>query len=60
MGVILSVKDDKVWASWIDDRAPVMLGEHRAVLRAMSDLIQQSAIGERLVNRSAPSEGART
>jgi hypothetical protein len=57
-GIVLSLRDDQVWASWIDGRAPIMLGDHHAVLTVMRDFIGQSEIGERLVSRG--SGGSRT
>jgi hypothetical protein len=58
LGVILSLRDDQVWASWLDDRAPVMLGDHAVVLAVMRDFIRQSELGERLVNRASKSTRA--
>jgi hypothetical protein len=53
IGIVLSLRDNQVWASWLDDRAPVMLGDHEATLAVMRDFIRQSELGERLVNRAA-------
>jgi hypothetical protein len=50
--IVLSLRDDLVWASWPDDRAPVVLGDHGAVLAVMRDFIRQSEIGERLVSKA--------
>ena len=60
IGIVLSLRDDLVWASWRDDRAPVVLGDHRAVLSAMHDFIRQSEIGERLVNKGLNAASAKT
>jgi len=60
IGVVLSLRDDQVWVSWLDGRAPVMLGDHSAVLTVMRDFIRQSELGERLVNRAANDGRTRT
>ena len=49
-GFVLSLRNGEVWASWNDDRAPIPLGDYGAVLAVMHDFIQQSEIGERLMN----------
>ena len=54
ISIVLSLRDNQVWASWLDDRAPVMLGDHQAALTVMRDFIRQSEFGERLVNRTPP------
>jgi hypothetical protein len=48
-GLVLSLRDGAVWASWADDRAPVRLGEHDAVLLEMRTFILQSEVAERLI-----------
>jgi hypothetical protein len=56
IGIVLSLRENQVWASWLDDRAPVMLGDHEATLAVMRDFIRQSELGERLMNK-APKGG---
>jgi len=47
--LVLSLRDDQVWAGWPDDRVAVRLGDHGAVLAVMRDFIRQSELGERLM-----------
>ena len=60
VGIVLSLRDDQVWASWRDARAPVMLGDHGVVLAAMRDFIRQSELGERLMKRGSTGHRAQT
>ena len=48
-GLVLSVNEGRVWASWPEGRSAVMLGDHEAVLLAMSYFIRQSEAAERLI-----------
>ena len=48
IALVLSLRDDQVWASWPDDRVAIRMGEHDAVLAVMRDFIRQSELGERL------------
>ena len=60
LGIVLSLRDDQVWASWRDARAPVLLGDHGVVLTAMREFIRQSELGERLMRRGSKGDAART
>ena len=53
IGIVLSLKDDQVWASWIDGRPAIMLGDHHVVLTVMRDFIRASEIGERLIAKGS-------
>ncbi|MBT2135675.1 hypothetical protein KK137_15150 [Croceibacterium sp. LX-88] len=55
-GVIFSLKDGEVWASWPDDPGAVRLGEVAEVAAMMRDFLQQLELGERLNRQHRPSE----
>jgi len=48
IGLILSVRDGHVWATWPDDRAAVCLGDQDKVLATMRVFINATEIREGL------------
>jgi hypothetical protein len=44
-----------VWANWHGNGAPVKLGEYKTVKAMMQDFLDQSALGERLIAKTAGS-----
>ena len=56
-GMIFSLREGFVWASWPDTEATVRLGRHDKVAAMMRDFLAQDALSERLGerNQSAPS-----
>lgn len=48
LGIIFSLRDGYVWASWLDSEASVRLGRHDMVTSMMRDFLAQDAIGLRL------------
>jgi hypothetical protein len=50
LGIIFSLRDDFVWATWPDTEAAVRLGRHRMVASMMEDFLAQDALGRRLTN----------
>ena len=55
-GVISSLKDGQVWASWTDDRKSVRRGPVAEVSAMMRDFLQQVELGERLSRQAGPSD----
>ena len=55
LGIIFSLRDDFVWATWPDSEAAVRLGRHQIVASMMRDFLEQDALGERLAIRRPPS-----
>ncbi|WP_156457700.1 hypothetical protein [Altererythrobacter sp. Root672] len=55
-GVIFSLRDGEVWASWPGNPNAVRLGEVGEVSAMMRDFLQQVELGERLNRKSGPSE----
>jgi hypothetical protein len=51
LGIIFSLRDGFVWASWPDSEASVRLGRHNMVASMMRDFLAQDAIGVRLSER---------
>jgi hypothetical protein len=49
-GVILSLVDGFVWASWPGTIASVKLGDEASVTAVMRDFLAQCELGERLTN----------
>ena len=56
--LVLSLRDGQVWASWLDGRPAVRLGEHDAVIDEMRTFILQSEVAERLVRGTANHAGS--
>jgi hypothetical protein len=56
LGIIFSLRDGFVWASWPDSDASVRLGCHDMVAAMMRDFLAQDAIGLRL-NQRRPDGG---
>lgn len=52
LGVIFSLKDGDVWASWPDLRPPVNLGTHETVIAMMTDYIKQADVAVRLLSET--------
>ena len=48
--IIFSLQDGQVWASWLDGRPSVMLGDHASVMAMMSYYIKHSEVAERLLS----------
>jgi uncharacterized protein (DUF2237 family) len=55
LGIIFSLRDDFVWATWPETEAAVRLGRHHIVASMMRDFLAQDALGERLAIRRPPS-----
>lgn len=47
-GVVFSLKEGKVWASWYGQGPPVLLGSQPKVSRMMEDFLAQVELGKRL------------
>ncbi|MCL6739871.1 hypothetical protein LZ518_01790 [Sphingomonas sp. RB56-2] len=47
-GIIFSLEDDKVWATWYGQGSPVLLGSASKVSSMMEDFLAQLAVGKRL------------
>jgi hypothetical protein len=50
-GIVFSLEDGEVWASWYGQGAPVRLGPQRKVAEMMEDFLAQVEIGKRLTRR---------
>ena len=50
--VVLSLRQGHVWVSWGDERPPLKLGGHNAVVGAMTEYLLQTEIANGLVNRA--------
>jgi len=51
LGIVFSLRDGFVWASWPDTEAAVRLGQHSIVASSMEDFLAQDALGARLAAR---------
>jgi len=51
LGIVFSLRDGFVWASWPDTEAAVRLGQHSTVASSMEDFLAQDALGARLAAR---------
>jgi hypothetical protein len=49
---VLSLTGDFVWASWPGTAATVKLGQYSTVKAVMQDFLDQSLIGERLIEQN--------
>lgn len=47
-GVVFSLRDNQVWASWYGQGAPVLLGSEAKVSTMMQDFLAQVEVGKRL------------
>ena len=47
-GIVFSLKDDEVWASWYGSDQPVRLGTQEKVEYMMADFLAQGELGRRL------------
>jgi len=47
--LVLSLRDGMVWASWSNDRDPVLLGEQESVLVELQTFILQAEVPARLL-----------
>ena len=56
LGIIFSLRDDFVWATWPETEGAVRLGRHHIVAMMMEDFLAQDALGDRLTN-ARPAEG---
>ncbi|MFL6734245.1 MAG: hypothetical protein ACJ8EY_06075 [Sphingomicrobium sp.] len=50
-GIVFSLENDEVWASWYGDGAPVRLGSQRKVSEMMEDFLAQSELGKQLISK---------
>ena len=48
LGIVFSLRDGLVWASWPDTEISVRLGRHELVASMMRDFLAQDALGKRL------------
>lgn len=51
-GIVFSLEDGKVWASWYGQETPVLLGSQSTVSTMMEDFLAQVEVGKRLNGRS--------
>ena len=51
-GIVFSLEDEQVWASWYGNSPPVRLGSQTKVSRMMKDFLAQIEVGRRLNGRS--------
>ena len=47
-GIIFSLRDGFIWASWPETEGAVRLGRHHIVAAMMGDFLAQDAVGKRL------------
>ncbi len=52
-GIVFSLDQGKVWASWYGQGPPVLLGSQRKVSVMMEDFLAQEELGKRLTRRSS-------
>lgn len=52
-GIVFSLDQGKVWASWYGQGPPVLLGSQRKVSVMMEDFLAQEELGKRLTGRSS-------
>ncbi len=50
-GIVFSLDDGKVWASWYGQGPPVLLGSQKKVSGMMEDFLAQEEVGKRLNRR---------
>jgi hypothetical protein len=50
-GIVFSLDDGKVWASWYGQGPPVLLGSQKKVSGMMGDFLAQEAVGKRLTRK---------
>jgi len=50
-GIVFSLEEGQVWASWYGQGPPVLLGSQTRVSRMMKDFLAQAEVGKRLNNR---------
>ena len=55
-GIIFSLRDDVVWASWPGKHGYVELGPIDVVIYMMRDFLAQCEVAERLVHRNAAND----
>lgn len=51
-GIVFSLEQDQVWASWYGEGAPVRLGTRGKVSHMMEDFLAQEELAKRLTSRS--------
>jgi hypothetical protein len=56
-GIVFSLRDGEVWASWYGEPVPLRLGSRRKVSEMMKDFLEQEALGERLIRRYSGESG---
>jgi hypothetical protein len=54
-GVVFSLEQGEVWASWYGQGPPVLLGSQRKVSEMMQDFLAQEELGKRLTERMSVS-----
>ena len=52
-GIVFSLDQGKVWASWYGQGPPVLLGSQRRVSGMMGDFLAQEELGKRLTDRTS-------
>jgi hypothetical protein len=50
-GIVFSLENDEVWASWYGEGPPLRLGSQQRVSRMMKDFLKQEEVGKRLNRR---------
>jgi hypothetical protein len=51
-GIVFSLEQGEVWASWYGQGPPVLLGTQRKVVTMMDDFLRQEELGRRLNGKS--------
>ena len=51
-GIVFSLDDGKVWASWYGQGPPVLLGSQKKVSGMMEDFLAQEEVGKRLTRKA--------
>jgi hypothetical protein len=50
-GIVFSLREGEVWASWYDEDPPLRLGSRSSVAEMMKDFLAQEEVGNRLTGR---------
>jgi hypothetical protein len=56
LGIIFSLRDGFVWATWPETEVAIRLGRHDMVAEMMRDFLAQDALGEWLARRPQAGE----
>lgn len=53
-GVVFSLENGQVWASWYGQSAPTLIGSQRKVSEMMQDFLKQQEVADRLLGNCSP------